>query len=248
MRQIRSFVIVSLLMTLFSAAPVAADMTGVWLATVSVNKVVDVNNQAAGATSTSTEFPLRLLLHVDAGGTVRLLKEMIAMTDSATNKVVAVADSSLASGYTGVVSRGDTKVGLRTSAIGYDFKGSTKDCTGIPGSSGTVACTVPLLSDDPTNPFLHRYHPDHDNLSDDYSTTVTEAYAITRTMTLTFSSRYPANPDLPALPATSNPLGWGATELGGTYSETIAGLHKSNLSVSGWFTMKRIAAIADLKK
>lgn len=199
-------------------------------------------------TPTSADFPLRLLLHDDGKGTVRLLKEAIAMKDDTTKKLVALADSALVPGFTGVVLRDDTMVGLRTSTVGYDFNGSTKDCTGALGAGGSLQCNFTLAPDDPGNPFLHRFHPDHDNLDDSFSAPAAEAYQIVRGMKLSFAGRYPANPDEPERSAASTPPGWGDSELGGTYSETISGLHKETLSVSGWFTMKLVAAIADLRR
>lgn len=198
-------------------------------------------------TPTAAEVLLRLLLHVDTAGAVRLLKEAVIMKDSAGNSVI-LADSALASGYSGVVLRGDTMVGLRTSAIGYDFDGAAKDCTGALGSSGSAECSFTLLSGSPTNPFLHRFHPDHDNLDERFTTALAESYEIARKIKLTFSTRYPANPDEPERHAVSIPPGWGASLLGGIYGETVTGLHKDTLSASGWFTMKRISGIAELRR
>ncbi len=244
------FFFVSLLLLLLSAAPsFAADMAGVWLATVTVNKVGEVNNTAAGPTATGVGFPLRLLLHVDATGAVRLLKEVIIMNDAATSKTVVLADSELiTSAYSGAVLRGSTMVGLRASAVGYDFSGSSTNCAGGLNSSGTVTCAFTLLPADATNPFLHRFHPDHDNLNDARTAPFIEAYQVVRGMKLAFAGRYPANPDEPALSGASIPPGWGTTDLGGTYGETFDGLHKQTLTVAGWFTMKKVAAIADLRK
>ena len=198
------------------------------------------------------EFPLRLLLHVDWAGTVRLLKEAVVMKDSATKNNVILADSSLASGYSGVVMRGDTLVGLRTSAIGYDFNSMTINCTGALGTSGSAECLFSLPSAAPTNPFLHRFHPDHDNMDERFTTALTgaaaEVYQVDRKFKLTFSNRYPANPDEPERPAASRPPGWGASLLGGIFSETLTGLHKETLSTSGWFSMTRISPTADLRQ
>jgi hypothetical protein len=138
-------------------------------------------------------------------------------------------------------------VGQRVSAVGYDFVDSTLVCSGKPGITGSITCEIILPSDSQNNPFLHRFHPDHDNLKDDFLTKQIEAYEITRNLKLTFSDRYPANPDEPERSKESKPLGWGDTQLGGTFSETITGLHKKTLSVAGWFTMNRVGKPADLK-
>lgn len=201
-------------------------------------------------TSTGVGFPLRLLLHVDSSGQVRLLKEAILMQDGA-GKQVILADAAFAANYRGVALRGETMVGLRTSAIGYDFAGPAIDCSGSLGASGSAACSLSLSADAPTNPFLHRYHPDHDNLGTDFQPLPAgsaEAYAIGRNLALNFSNRYPANPAEVERPASSRPPGWGVTILGGMYNETLTGLHKETLGVSGWFTMERIASAPILVK
>lgn len=198
-------------------------------------------------TPTGAEFPLRLLLHVDAAGKLRMLKEAIVMKDSADQQVI-VADSALAGGYRGVAMRGGTLVGLRTSAVGYDFSGPTVTCSGGVGTPGNADCSFLLAAGHPTNPFLHRFHPDHDNLDESFSGAAAESFDLLRSMKLAFSSRYPANPDEAERPGASRPPQWGSTLLGGTFAETLSGLHKEKLSVSGWFTMKRISASAELKQ
>lgn len=201
-------------------------------------------------TPTSADFPLRLLFHVDASGTVRLLKEAIIMKDSADN-VVVLADSALAGAYSGVALRGDALVGLRTSAVGYDFSGATTTCSGAMGVSSTTECSFSLAAAHPTNPFLHRFHPDHDNLDEQFATELqgaaAESFDLSRRMKLIFSSRFPANPDEPERPTASKPPGWGATQFGGVFTETVSGLHSKTLSTSGWFTIKRITAAAELR-
>lgn len=189
-------------------------------------------------TRTSAPLDLRLLFHVDATGTVRLLKEVIQMFDSANAQYVLLTDHTLVPNYTGVAFRDGVPVGRRLSAIGFDFAGQHLECPGEVMSSGTVTCTFILPSDHPTNPFLHRYHPDHDNLDARYENTVEEAYQVGREIVLSFSSRYPPDEDEPIRAV--QPLGWGLSLLGGTYTETLTGLHKDTITVSGPFILRRV--------
>src|SRR5262249_16050968 len=82
----------------------------------------------------------------------------------------------------------------------------------------------------PTNPFLHRYHPDHDNLNDSYAPIPTnapqEVFTITRKIQFTFT---------PTDPSGTTDTDYGATDIGGTYRETITGLHQNPLVVCGTF-------------
>jgi len=195
---------------------------------------------APALTRTAAPLDLRLLFHVD-GETppqVRLLKEVIQVYDRNAGAYVLLTDHTLVPNYTGVAVRDGVPVGRRLSAVGFDFQGTHLTCTDNGFGSGTVDCSMTLGRNHPTNPFLHRYHPDHDNLDERYEDAVEEAYAVTRDITLSFSSRYPPDEDLPqrAVP----PAGWGFDMLGGYYTETLTGIHKDPITVHGPFTLRRV--------
>jgi hypothetical protein len=81
-----------------------------------------------------------------------------------------------------------------------------------------------LAHNDGTNPFVHAYHPDHDNLDARFENLLDagrESPAVQRNITLTFST-----------PPAFNPA-WGATQLGGTYTESITGLRAQPIVSSG---------------
>jgi hypothetical protein len=189
-------------------------------------------------TRTSAPLDLRLLFHVAADGTVRLLKEVIQVYDSNTENYVLLTDHTLVPNYTGVAIRDGVPVGRRLSAVGFDFVGTTLECSGGVSESGTVTCDIELASSHPTNPFLHRYHPDHDNWDERYENVVMEAYAVTREIKLEFNDRYPPDEDLPERAVT--PAGWGFEMLGGYYTEKLMGLHKDDIKVHGPFILRRI--------
>ncbi len=91
-----------------------------------------------------------------------------------------------------------------------------------------------------TNPFVHTYHPDHDNLGTDFKTALKsgdESYDVTRTCGFTFTSSPPDG---------SSVAGWGTTVLGGTYTETLTGLNSKPLNVSGTFAMRRVSEISEI--
>jgi hypothetical protein len=62
---------------------------------------------------------------------------------------------------------------------------------------------------------------------------------VTRSLSLEFTSTDPLG---------LNPPGWGDTELGGTYRETITGLHRSAIRASGNFRLVRVMSAAALKR
>ena len=96
-----------------------------------------------------------------------------------------------------------------------------------------LTCAITLDYNDPLNPFKHLYHPDHDNLTSDYSTNApagTESWSINRTITLAFSSttNYPSDPM------------WGTDLAGGVYSETVTGLREYPVRCAGYFGLRRV--------
>lgn len=99
------------------------------------------------------------------------------------------------------------------------------------GSSTNGTIHLPALA--PTNPFLHRQHPDH-----------TEGFPITRRISLEVAA--PGAGD-------SGRAGYGVSRLSGTYSEEIFGLHKPlgddqdvGLRTRGAFTLNRLSFVDSL--
>lgn len=196
-------------------------------------------------TRTPATFDLRILLHVDSSNTVRLLKEVIQMYDEAHNQMVLLTDHNLIPEYQGVALLDGELVGRRVSTVGFDFETPYVECDGEVSPSGTVTCSFTLDKSHPTNPFLHRYHPDHDNLDARYDHTVEEAFTIGREIKLEFSDRFPPDEDEPERPIP--PPGWGESLLGGRYTETLKGLHKDDLTVSGPVVLQRVSDTVVLK-
>lgn len=99
------------------------------------------------------------------------------------------------------------------------------------GKSMNGTIHLPALA--PTNPFLHRQHPDH-----------TEGFPITRRISLEVAA--PGAGD-------SGRAGYGVSRLSGTYSEEIFGLHKPlggdqdvGLRTQGAFTLNRLSFVDSL--
>lgn len=198
-------------------------------------------------TSTPHPFPLRTLLHVADDGTARLLSQV----------------------FIGQLAAGANNLGLctRESLLKQDAKEDAQRMVAahmpldqaISSGSGTVVLggvltrTINVPYDDPTNPFVHQYHPDHDNLNARFSpftlpagvtpSTVklsdgVESPAITRVCTFTFTATPPAGSSVTS--------GWGSSVIGGTYSETITGLHKNALQMDGTFELRRASEIGSI--
>ena len=112
-------------------------------------------------------------------------------------------------------------------------------------AAGTnLVVSVPLAYDDQSaNPFLHTYHPDHDNLDASFTTTLArgvESYGVIRQITLRFTT--PDN-DFNSLTQSSD-------DLGGDYLEVVTfqarGSQTRQYNVLGTFSLKRISDITTL--
>jgi hypothetical protein len=150
---------------------------------------------------------------------------------------VAVTDEALISeiiGTTGIIGR-------RVSSAAFAFNQPVA-LTGDTFGAGTLQGAITLDYDDPLNPFKHLFHPDHNNLDERFEQKLPEgreAFSVARTLSLEFTATDPLG---------LSPPGWGDTELGGNYRETIAGLHRSAIHVSGSFRLVRVLTVAALNQ
>ena len=91
----------------------------------------------------------------------------------------------------------------------------------------TLSATYTQEYDDKTNPFVHSFHPQHDNIafnnqrpsklgSGDEGTGEYESWGVTREISLTFTSEDPTG--------AASADAWNRTITGGIYEETVHGL------------------------
>jgi hypothetical protein len=182
-------------------------------------------------------FPLRLIIHND-GSTSRLLQRAYYGIGLATNTVVATTEDLLLPAQLASA--------RRISAVHLPFSAANLpwDFTGAMQAGSNLTTTVDLSYDDQaSNPFLHTYHPDHDNLDAQFKTVQSqgvESYEVRREITLDFT----------APPADFDSLTRGGATLNGNYSEIITLLGKPGaqrqFTVRGGFTLNRISDITTL--
>lgn len=202
--------------------------------------------QGSDPTPTSKPFYMRLLMHVDAQGNATLLKEVTQLWQDGTyvtnisglretatkGKHVLVTDPALLSSFKPGALRDGEYVGRRFSTVGYDFYLTNKiACSGQFQVGQTVSAEIILPAEAPTNPFRHKYHPDHDNLDVRFQNQVKEAYDITRHMELTLLSTQ----------ANENRPGAGSEWLTASYRETYTGLHRLPIVATGKVELRRLA-------
>lgn len=212
---------------------------GLWIGQVTLTKVNEVHAKNLNDSTTPRDVPdaakgsFRILLHVDESGQVRLLKDVTIMGTRADAagpiRPVLVTDPSLIPTFDGVVMRGGKRVALRHGSAAFDFAGNELPMAGGVGADKSCLGKITLPADHPTNPFRHRYHPEHRG-----------GYDITREISIQFRNDladsgldHPAN---------------GVDRLTGVYRETVTGLHKIPIKVYGTLSIDRISTNSVLNR
>jgi hypothetical protein len=181
--------------------------------------------------ATTTGFPVPLLLHRAAAGETYLVQQVYLGSNGGTS-TLATAENLFSAGTVPT-----SRVSVASFPNNTVILGS-----GSVGPTGTLSFQVLLGYNDDANPFVHRFHPDHDNLDARFTSLLLpagrESLTVTRAVTLTFLS---------SLPGVTDPA-WGVTMLGGTYVETVTGLRAVPLTVKGVFVLNRVSDVPTLLK
>jgi hypothetical protein len=246
------------------------DYAGLWVGYATVNKVSEPANgdDPDRPVKTGSEFSFRLIVHAEEGtGKVRLLSQVVQMWQEGTwrpdpddpdkmivdepGHFVLFTDDALIPSYSGAAMRDGRFVGRRISTPVFPcLTADQGELTGSAVSGGAfnpsvgndLSLTVTLEADNPTNPFLHRYHPDHKIPEE-------QSYKVIRTIKMTFSDE-----DSEGRPITGVPsLNWGGSEVGGLYEEIIGDpdsmegkLHKNLIYIEGTFVLHKVSRVATL--
>jgi hypothetical protein len=238
-----------------------ADTAGLWVGDASVTNVaqylvnyaknpdgtprlanVTTNGAAYVAISTNTTManvvrpvPLRLITHNDTNGGARLLQRVFVGLNAAHVQILATDEALL-----GTTNRDGAR---RISAAHLPFAHTHTPWlrTGLLKEGNNLRFTVPLdYRDQTSNPFLHTFHPDHDNLDARFGRVQVqgaESYTIERAITLAVTA--------PGTDFTS--LTTSRDTLAGIYSETITvrgkGSSSRQFNLQGDFSLRRISNI-----
>lgn len=207
-----------------------ASLAGLWVGDAQVG---GVESKTAGYTGTATAqtYPLRYLIHVDDAGSARVLSQVFL------GKLAAAPhDFGLCTLENGL-STAD-KADARRIVAAHLPLDRVLSGAGSFALGGSMNCVIATPFNDPTSPFVHQYHPDHDNKS---GTTALvsgqESYDLSRAVSFSFAATAPAG---------VSPTGYGSSVIAGTYAETITGLRKDNITVTGTFSLRRVSEIGTL--
>jgi len=201
------------------------------------NYVVTAHNTALDAVA--SPYPLRLIIFNDSGGNAALLQRVYYGVRQETNIVVATTEAVLDPAHLNVARR------ISATHLPWTPTNTVWRFSGNLAQAGTLTTTVTEPYDDQAaNPFLHTYHPDHNNLDSQSPPHElppgSESYSITRQITLTVAAN--TNDFLSLTTANAS--------LAGNYNEIImlTGLGGATKSyqTSGNFSIKRVSPISTL--
>jgi hypothetical protein len=205
-------------------------LAGLWIgeAVVSAVESKPLANAVKPAGST---FPLRYLIHVADNGTTRVLSQVFIGPMAA-----APHDFGLCRSEAGL--KADAKSAARRIVATHMPLDLAQAATGSFSIGGTLACTIATPFNDPTSPFVHQYHPDHDNKSGQTAlVSGQESYNVTRLVSFTFTATPPSG---------GSATGWGSSVIGGTYGEVVSGLYKQSIAITGTFELRRASELGTL--
>lgn len=148
------------------------------------NYVIASTNTALA--STASPYNLRLIVHNPAAGAATLYQRVFTGLDAQTNSILANHEASLNHSRLSEARRiSAPHLPFTAANAGWDFSGPV-----APNATLTVTVTN-RFDDNTSNPFLHTYHPDHDNLNARFTQTLpqgSESYSIVRRLTLQFTA------------------------------------------------------------
>jgi hypothetical protein len=211
------------------------DAAGLWVGQAIVNQVNAPAYTGTNLLSAPAPASFRLLVHVDASGQARLLQQVVLAWDPTLTEAPHINGAYALYATDRTLPANATDVS-RISSAAFPVMPPVP----LAGSmTNAVTGTVTVRFDDPTNPFLHRYHPLHDNQDWDFQayTNAVETRTIVRAVSLAFN---------PATDGSANPF-YGVDSVGGTYRETVTGLRAQAIRAEGAFYLQRISRASQLR-
>jgi hypothetical protein len=204
-----------------------------------------VTSTDTSMTAVPAPYPMRLIVHNPASGPATLFQRIFTGFDAQTNGIVANSEAMLNRAFLAESRRiSAPHLPFTTANAGWAFNAAI-----VPGATVTASVTN-RFDDGMSNPFVHTYHPDHDNLNARFTQTVpqgSESYTVVRDITLAFT---PPTDDF-------NGRTSAGQTLSGNYSETIRllGLARGGgnadtrtFEIRGQFLLNRISAATQVSK
>ena len=203
---------------------------GLWVGEVTLNKVTQLaDGSVSPAQPTAGELAFRLIVHVGTDGQTRLLQQTVLEWAQSVNAGITNSFYRLHVSDRGLVPSAENS---RVSSVGFPYALNVL----LEGDLlGELAGTYVVGYDDPSHPFKHIYHPNHDNrnVGGEMLPEGVESYTVHNEVRLVTDTLQPYSPSATLW----NP----EEELTGRYFQTMNGLRKQPIEVEGRFTLRRVS-------
>ena len=218
----------------------ASSFAGLWVGDALVS-AVESKPQSDSVSRTPRAYPLRYIVHVDDSGTARILSQVFmgTLAEAGNAKGICTSESALLA---------SAKAGATRIVAAHMPLDRVLTATGSVAAASTLTQTISIPFDDATNPFVHKYHPDHDNKDATGAPLIAgqESHSIRRDVSFEFTEEPPQG--------SSTTSGWGSSVIGGNYAETIQGLSKDSegvatgdgIRLSGTFELRRVSELGTI--
>ena len=114
-------------------------------------------------------YPLRLIVHNPDAGNAVLLQRVCYGFDTSTNVAVTSGESALHPAYLRSARR------ITATHLPWTSNNTVWAMSGRLGQDTNLSAMLSVVYDDQSsNPFLHTYHPDHDNLNSTFTATLAQ--------------------------------------------------------------------------
>jgi len=238
----------------------ASSAAGLWVGTVVLGEVnrakmlssddaVDGQWDSTRMLDAPHPFQFRLLVHVDGSRNAKILKEVFTAKAGPESETRLLTDRATAIAFRERYPDGTIR---RSASANFPFMPPLALTGGTFMEGGdTLTATIAQPYDDKTNPFVHSFHPQHDNLafnnqrpsklgSGDEGTGEYESWGVTRMVSLTFESEDSAG--------AASPEAWNRTITGGVYEETVHGLTGVGkpIKTRGVFRLTKVSDVSAL--
>jgi hypothetical protein len=212
---------------------------GLWVGHAIINEVSCPAYSSTNLLPASSTAGFRLLLHVDASGEVRFLQRIyLAWTGPSTNGAYVLYrnEEDVPPAATDVKRISAVAFPLLEPLVMTDLEGGGN----ASGLTNQIGVSVALPFNDPVNPFLHAFHPLHDNRDPDFQpyTNAVETVSVVRDISLDFEHA-------PYGEWSPDPF-YGIHVLSGIYGETLHGLRQQPIHVRGRFQLRRVSLLNSL--
>ena len=226
---------------------------GLYVGSAVIEKISQANEtDSATPTPVTSQLRFRVMLHLDANGTVSLLKTVYVMAQKGDpdpiSGVTPLGDTVLVTDESRLVDFGTLQQakgvaqGYRLSSPLFDFTEPHREltCSSATALTSAGSCSINLVIQEhsATHPMRHPFHPNHDgqlpNGQPEPNTLQPhqrEIWAIERNLTFQFNPINSSN--------LFSPLG----QVSGSFFETIIGMHKNPIYLTGQFSLERVSDI-----